>query len=41
MKRRTLVFGVAFLLIGLLAITQTALAHATITVGDYDVEYGW
>ena len=41
MKRKTLAVAAACVLIGLLVITQTASAHETITVGDYDVEYGW
>jgi hypothetical protein len=41
MKRKTLVFVVVVVLVGLLVITRPALAHETITVGDYDVEYGW
>ncbi len=41
MKRITLSIIVAVLLAGLLAIFQPASAHQTITVGDYDVEYGW
>jgi hypothetical protein len=41
MKRKTLALAVAILFVGLLAITRPASAHETITVGDYDVEYGW
>jgi len=41
MNRRTLAFALVILLIALLAITRPASAHETITVGDYDVEYGW
>jgi hypothetical protein len=41
MNRKTLAFAFVILLIALLAITQVATAHETITVGDYDVEYGW
>jgi hypothetical protein len=29
------------LLVGILLIANVALAHETITVGDYAVEYGW
>ncbi len=41
MKRNTLAVAVAIVLVGLMAITRPASAHETITVGDYDVEYGW
>jgi len=32
---------VAFLVFGSLLVPQSAFAHETVTVGDYDVEYGW
>ncbi len=39
--KKNLAFAFVILFICLLAITRPVSAHETITVGDYDVEYGW
>ncbi len=41
MKKNWLVLVGALLVIGLLAVPQVALAHSTLAVGDYIIEYGW
>jgi hypothetical protein len=41
MNKKSIALAFVILFIGLLAITRPASAHETITVGDYDVEYGW
>jgi hypothetical protein len=41
MKKGTFVVALACALILLLGVSQVALAHETVKVGDYDVEYGW
>lgn len=41
MKIKTLVLVVVFLIVGLLAFPKTVLAHQTVQIGDYAVEYGW
>jgi hypothetical protein len=41
MKKQLRVLMVLMLLVALLAFPTIAFAHQTVTVGDYDVEYGW
>jgi hypothetical protein len=41
MKKKNLVFACAIGLIAVLFSVQIAFAHETVTVGDYDIEYGW
>ncbi len=41
MKKQVRVLMVLMLLVALLAFPTIAFAHQTVTVGDYNVEYGW
>ena len=41
MKKNNFMFAAMISLIALLFTVQTVLAHQTVTVGNYDIEYGW